>query len=303
MTNLLLLTFLTILNIFELHAKTITFELPMHSHHETYFITGNTKELCDWKPKCLELQRVKNNLFQIKIENATPKVQFKLTRGSWETEAVNKEGIPFQNFQLGKFKTYKIPFWKDEIGKFHNHVRYFEQRDQGQNKTDILFVGSSSARLWKNAPPKINGLSFKSRGAGGAHIEDIEIYFNRLIRAYTPSKIIFYIGENDLATTESPTEVMTQFKNLLNRAKVNFPRAQLYCGAIKVSPSRLNLNSKIKAFNSLLSQISTCKFLDLHGALLDQSRQLLKDVWASDLLHLNQKGYQLWLNLIKVTLL
>ncbi len=303
MKILLLFTLFSTLGIFELHAKSITFELPIHSHHEKYFITGNTEELCNWNPKCLELKRVKNNIFKIEIKNSHSKVQFKITKGFWETEAVNKEGIPFQNFQLGKLQTYKIPYWKDEVGNFHNHVRYFEQRDQGQAKTDILFVGSSSARLWKNAPPKINGLSFKSRGAGGAHIEDIEIYFNRLIRAYNPSKIIFYIGENDLATTETPKEVFSQFENLLKKTKTSLPHARLFCGTIKVSPSRLNLDKKIKAFNLLLAQNSTCKFVNLYGSLFDRKGQLLKDVWASDLLHLNQNGYQLWLKAIKATLL
>lgn len=63
--------------------------------HDSLYITGDIKD-CHWKPKCLKLNKVSENKYQIKLP-LEEGVEFKITRGSWEKEAADSRGRPLKN--------------------------------------------------------------------------------------------------------------------------------------------------------------------------------------------------------------
>ncbi|MSU37228.1 MAG: hypothetical protein EXS36_19465 [Pedosphaera sp.] len=64
---------------------------------------------------------------------------------------------------------------------FEGEIRQFEQRDATHPPpaNPILFVGSSSFRLWTNLTVEFPDLPILNRGFGGAHLSDINHYFDR----------------------------------------------------------------------------------------------------------------------------
>ena len=68
---------------------------------EEVFIAGNIKQLGEWRPNGLRLDRAEGNVFYAEISMpAGSRVQFKVTRGSWQTVEKDKLGkdIPNREF-------------------------------------------------------------------------------------------------------------------------------------------------------------------------------------------------------------
>ena len=104
------------------------------------------------------------------------------------------------------------------------------------SKKGILFVGSSSIRLW---PTKqyFNG-NIINRGFGGSHLSDVIYYFDHIVLKYSPSIIFLYAGDNDIATDKTPEQVFADFIDLSTLVKEGIENCLLVYIPIKPSPSR-----------------------------------------------------------------
>ncbi len=97
------------------------------------------------------------------------------------------------------------PF-RDEI------LRFAEQdRETPPPACPVLFVGSSSIRMWSSLEADMAPLPVLNRGFGGSRISEVNLYFDRIVTPYRPRAIVFYAGENDLDAGESPDAVAAQF--------------------------------------------------------------------------------------------
>jgi predicted alpha/beta superfamily hydrolase len=90
--------------------------LVSNSIKEPIFIASN---LNNWKPDDTNFQlKYENGFHKITLENFPDKLQFKFTRGSWETEEVNSFGGAIENRILSKSDEIvylKIESWKDKF--------------------------------------------------------------------------------------------------------------------------------------------------------------------------------------------
>ena len=59
----------------------------------------------------------------------------------------------------------------------------------------ILFVGSSSIRMWKTHK-SFPEYKVVNRGFGGSHISDVIYFIDKVALKYSPKLIIFYAGDN-----------------------------------------------------------------------------------------------------------
>src|SRR6476660_6530059 len=76
----------------------------------------------------------------------------------------------------------------------------------------VLFVGSSSIRLWSDLQDQFKDLPVViNRGFGGSQLVDFVKNLNRLVIRYPPSTVLFYAGDNDLAAGITPGEVLHRF--------------------------------------------------------------------------------------------
>ena len=66
----------------------------------------------------------------------------------------------------------------------------------------VLFVGSSSIRLWRTHE-SFPDLPVVNRGFGGSQVSDLLHFADRVVFPYKPSVIVFYAGDNDLAAGKS----------------------------------------------------------------------------------------------------
>jgi len=162
----------------------------------------------------------------------------------------------------------------------------------------ILFTGSSSVRLWTNLAAVFPGRPLLNRGIGGSHLSDVNHHFERLIGQYSPSVVLVYAGDNDIAAGKAPETVASDFAAFRETLRSRFPTARGAYIAIKPSPSRMKYwegqqeaNRRIAA---LIQADPNWKYLDTFKAVLGVDGKPDPACFLPDNLHLNAEGYRRW---------
>lgn len=166
----------------------------------------------------------------------------------------------------------------------------------------ILFVGSSSLRLWKTLAADFPGQKVINRGFGGSQISDVIEFTEQIVIPYKPRQILLYGGDNDIAAGESPAQVLVDFKTFVARARSQLPGVRIDFIAIKPSPSRWHLADKVREANRLIEDYTKTErntgYIDVFTPMLGQDGAPRAELFVSDNLHLNEKGYALWREII-----
>jgi lysophospholipase L1-like esterase len=183
--------------------------------------------------------------------------------------------------------------WQKDITAFEAADRESPPRPGG-----VVFVGSSSIRLWKTLAEDFPGVPVVNRGFGGSRVADCTHYFDRLVGVHRPRLVVFYCGGNDLADGRTPEEVAADFRQFCARLHAALPDAKLVVNSIKITPSRWKLREPIAFANTLLA--AHCAgdprrtFVDLTPAVLAPDGTPREELYVEDRLHLNAAGYAAW---------
>jgi lysophospholipase L1-like esterase len=167
----------------------------------------------------------------------------------------------------------------------------------------VLFVGSSSIRLWSDLENQFKDLPVViKRGFGGSQLSDCVKHLNRLVVRYRPHTVLVYAGDNDLAAGTAPREVLQRFTAFVDGVHRDLPQTQIVYISIKPSPSRIRLLSRIRETNALIrdyaDSTSEVDYVDVFTPMLDASGKPRPELFRDDELHLNAQGYALWKQVI-----
>jgi lysophospholipase L1-like esterase len=195
------------------------------------------------------------------------------------------------------------PFWSDIVA--------FKKLDSTQPVPPhpILFVGSSSLRMWPNLPDCFPDFPVINRGFGGSCLIDLIRYSYDVILPYQPRQVLIYCGENDLASSDTLTasEVVKRFETLFGMIRLNLPDADIRFISIKPSPVRKHLIPKVSEANrdirAFLKKQKKAGFIDVYSAMVDSAGNPREELFIDDRLHMNQEGYAIWKRIIKPYLL
>lgn len=193
-------------------------------------------------------------------------------------------------------------FSQDKKLPFYNDILAFKKQDsiQAPPKGAILFIGSSSFTNWKDVQSYFPNYTIINRGFGGSSLTDQIRFANVLIFPYQPKEIVIYCGENDLAgnDTVSGQTVFHRFQFLFEMIREKLPTVPIVFISLKPSPSRAHLFPKMKVANSLikewLSKQKNTAFVDVYSAMLMSDGKPMPEIFLSDSLHMNTKGYAIW---------
>lgn len=188
---------------------------------------------------------------------------------------------------------------------FEREIVSYEKQDSISmpKKGQILFLGSSSFRLWKNFDADMKGIPAFNRGFGGSTLKDALYYFDRMVVKYQPSWIFMYEGDNDIAKGESPEFIRDEFVEFSTRLKKVLPKTKLVFVAARPSLARTANLQKQRELNSLIQSVvkeqNGLYYLDMHNPFFNADGSLMQDIFVADKLHLNEKGYQIFADQIK----
>jgi len=203
--------------------------------------------------------------------------------------------------QLETFAQTSRPFW-DEI-------QSFQKKDSLSTppKNGIVFLGSSSFRMWGDAEKIFKKYQVINRGFGGSTLSDAINYLDYLVQPYQPRQVVIYSGENDIAMGTGAEETFERLKTLAEKIREKQPEVPLVYISMKESPSRVQFrDSLIKANNLIKTYISSLPnavYIDVNTKMLNKDGSTRPELFKEDMLHMKKAGYDIWEKALRPALL
>jgi lysophospholipase L1-like esterase len=186
--------------------------------------------------------------------------------------------------------------WRGDIEQFRRADSITAPAQGG-----ILFVGSSTFRMWDNFADYFPNYAITKRGFGGSALSDVLYYYEYLVKPYAPKQVIVYEGDNELSNDNaSVDEFVDNVKCFVRLTQICFPACDICFVSVKPSPARqrwavksVEANRRVKA---LCEQGGDkLHFIDFWLQVADDKGNLKsnENYYLDDRLHLNAAGYRL----------
>ena len=189
---------------------------------------------------------------------------------------------------------------------FRDEILRFAELDRASPPPacPVLFVGSSSIRLWSSLKEDIAPLPVLNRGFGGSTIAQSNLYFDRIVAPYRPRAIVFYAGENDLDGGQSPAVVASEFARFMDLKRSRLGRIPVFYISAKPSKARYAQLDRQTQLNNSIRRLAAASrdltFIDIVTPMLRDGQP--RDLYVEDGLHMNAAGYAIWRRLIRKAL-
>jgi lysophospholipase L1-like esterase len=188
--------------------------------------------------------------------------------------------------------------------RFESEIRAFENADRTERPKSggVVFVGSSSIRLWPDLRTDFPGTNVIQRGFGGSRLDEVLSYAPRIVLPYRPTLIVLYAGDNDLAEGRTPEQIFSDYKAFVSLVHKTLPATRIAYIAIKPSGDRWALVDKMRTTNSLIQQYTAgdpqLTYVDVFTPMLGADGKPREELFVSDRLHMNDRGYAIWRELL-----
>ena len=189
--------------------------------------------------------------------------------------------------------------------RFAKEIEAFEKADAElpPQKGAILFIGSSSIRMWKTLAADFPNHHVLNRGFGGSEVADSVAYADRIVIPYEPRLIVFYAGGNDINGGKTPEQVAAAFKAFVEKVRSKLPETPIDYISIAGNPSRWAQVDKVKAANGMIEkychETPGLKYIDVFSHMLGADGLPRPEIFIADKLHMNSEGYKIWTELIR----
>ncbi len=191
--------------------------------------------------------------------------------------------------------------WNKAMKAYYFHKKeHFELLPDTEN--EIIFLGNSitDGAEWVElfANPNV-----KNRGIGG---DDTDGVLDRLaeVTSSQPAKVFIMIGTNDLAYGKSVEHIKNNYIEMVKRIKSDSPNTKIYMESVLPVDEAIHYtrpNAKILELNAFLKELSAKEnltYIDLTKVFTSEDGKL-KTEYSIDGLHINGKGYDAWVEIIK----
>ena len=174
---------------------------------------------------------------------------------------------------------------------------------EGRHRTNpppaggIVFLGSSSIRLWRTLAADFPGLPVVNCGFGGSQLADSVHFADRLVVPLAPCQVVIYAGGNDLNAGKSPELVYGDFVALVTKLRSRLPEVKIAFISSAPNPARWKQVENVKRLNSLVERYCRrhgLEFINIFPLMLGPDGLPMPHIFVSDRLHMNPAGYAIW---------
>lgn len=189
--------------------------------------------------------------------------------------------------------------------KWAKELAAFEANDRTNMppKHAILFLGSSTIRLWSSLKKDFPGKPIINRGFGGSQVFEATALADKLVFPYEPRMIVFYSGDNDLAAGRSPDQVVADYQAFFKKIHERLPDTVIANISIKLCIARWKLKDSVQSVNARVKAICEAdpklRFIDIDPLMLGEDGKPKPELFKSDGLHPSQKCYEMWAKVIE----
>jgi lysophospholipase L1-like esterase len=190
--------------------------------------------------------------------------------------------------------------WGDDIAAL-------EKLDRAESYPDdaILFVGSSSIRIWETIAADMVPFTPIRRGYGGAKYSDLAVFADRLITPHRYAAMVVFVG-NDVTGSKddlSIDEVERLARHVIAVSRSHQADAPVLLVEVTPTASRRAAWPEIRKVNDRLREIALTTpntyFVATADYYLDADGFPINEYFIDDRLHQNEHGYAVWGTLIK----
>lgn len=187
---------------------------------------------------------------------------------------------------------------------FEKEILAFETADRTNPPptSAVLFIGSSSIRLWKTLAGDFPRHRVLNRGFGGSQIADSIRYAPRIVLPYRPRLIVLYAGGNDINGGKSPEQVFADYRTFVKTVHAALPETRIAYISIAPNPARWAQVERVRAANALIESHSKMDprlmFINVFPKMLGPDGMPRPDIFVADRLHMNAEGYKLWTGIV-----
>jgi lysophospholipase L1-like esterase len=186
------------------------------------------------------------------------------------------------------------------LTRFEAEVRAFEAADRAAPPAPggVVFVGSSTFRLWPALAADFPGVPVVNRGFGGSTLPEVLHYAPRLVLPHRPRLVVLYAGDNDLADGRTPAQVAADYEAFVALLRRALPAVRVAFVSIKPSPSRWALADRARAANAAVraatARDTAQRYVDVFTPMLGADGRPRPELFGPDGLHMTPAGYALW---------
>jgi lysophospholipase L1-like esterase len=187
--------------------------------------------------------------------------------------------------------------WEPDIAAFEEADRQHPPKTGG-----VLFLGSSSIRLWTTLQADFPDVPVLNRGFGGSQIREVTAFADRIVIPYAPRVIVFYCGPNDITKGRSPEKVEGDYKAFVSKVHASVPATRIAFISAAPNPARWHLRREMQKLNQRIRALTAIDhrldFIDVWTAMLGPDGQPRQELFVDDRLHMNAKGYAIWREIV-----
>jgi len=189
--------------------------------------------------------------------------------------------------------------------RFRETIQEFIELDEmnPSPENSLLFVGSSSIRMWDSMDAAFPEYNVINRGFGGSHFSDAIHWFDALFRPHRPEVILVYEGDNDVASGKRTDTILSDARTLYQKIREVFPTVPIVLISPKPSPARWHLRSEYEAANAALKAFADMEprlyFADVWKHSLNFEGHPIPESFLEDGIHMNAIGYVIWRNTLR----
>jgi lysophospholipase L1-like esterase len=191
--------------------------------------------------------------------------------------------------------------------RWEKDIAAFEEKDKASPppQNEIVFVGSSSIRLWKSAEA-FPDLRVINRGFGGSEMGDAAKYAERIVLPYKPRIVVVFAGGNDINAGKSPEQVAEAFKTLVGKVHAALPKTKVYYITLFPNVKRRAQDEKCGKANELIQAFTKTDerlgYIDTASKMRAADGGPRPELLRDDGLHMNDDGYKIWNEMVGAVL-
>jgi len=193
------------------------------------------------------------------------------------------------------------PEWAKKL--YYDRIEVFKQDTLRFNQ--IVFLGNSITEGGKDWNEKFGVVGISNRGISGDSTDGVIARLNEIIH-FSPKAIFLLIGINDIYNELTPSTdyVANNILKIIKRINRELPETKIFLQTILPVEKEV-YKDKIIAVNGMIKTfVSQSKFeiIDLYSIFVNKEGKMKKEL-SYDGVHLNDKGYSVWVDHIRPTVL
>ena len=215
-------------------------------------------------------------------------------------DLVAQDSVSSGDDLLAPYREAATKRWSKEIDAFD-----VQNESEPDSQDAILFIGSSSIRRWETMATDMAPYRTIRRGYGGAKFTDMGVFVDRIVTPHQYRALVMFVGNGVTGKPKdhTPDQIEELARYIVGVSQKHQTDAPVFLIEITPCEKRFDAWPKIRQVNARLREIALSTpntyFIPTASHYLKADGTPRAELFVSDRLHLNERGYELWSSLIR----